>query len=217
THLNGFAREEDVDLSTRVRVALWAAPSALGYAAGGVGPVLEARSGLTLGGLILRARVEAHVLVAGGELDSGRVRGSLIGALRLLPRQATVFYVHGESRRRLPVGSEVDLGHGIGPRAFRSHAFSGTRGAWGTLEHRWFVWDELAGIMGLGVAGFVDYGGAWYTDQAARHGGDAGVGLLIGATRASGTNVGRVDLAYRFGQGWTGRRWLVSVGRTVVY
>jgi hypothetical protein len=217
THYNGFAREEDVDLSTRVRVSLWAAPRGWGYARGGVGPVIEARSGLAAGRTILRVRLEANGLITADELDSARVRGSVTVVGRYLPRQATVFHVQGESRRRLPPGSEIDLGHGLGPRAFRSHAFTGTRGAWGTLEHRWFAWDELAGLLGVGFVGFLDYGGAWYTDQPARHGGDTGIGLLIGATRASGTNVGRVDLSYRFGEGWTGGRWLISAGRSVIY
>ena len=217
THYNGFARREDVDLSTRVRLALWAAPSAFGYAGSGAGPALEVRSGTALGSAILRIRVEANALLMADRVDSGRVRGAMTVAGRVLPRQATLLHLQGEMRRGLPAGSEIDLGHGLGPRAFRSHAFTGTRGAWGTIEHRWFMWDELAGLLGLGVAGFVDYGGAWYVNQPARMGGDAGLGLLIGATRASGTNVGRVDLAYRFGDGWTGKRWLVSVGRSVVY
>jgi hypothetical protein len=62
------------------------------------------------------------------------------------------------------------------------------------------------------VAGFVDYGGAWFADQAARHGGDVGLGLRSGATSATGPNVGRLDLAYRIGGGITGSRWVVSFG-----
>jgi hypothetical protein len=62
------------------------------------------------------------------------------------------------------------------------------------------------------VAGFVDYGGAWFADQPARHGGDVGIGIRSGATSATGSNVGRLDLAYRFGDGITGSRWVVSFG-----
>jgi len=217
THYNGFAREEDVDLSTRVRVTAWVAPSGLGYARSGVGPQIEARAGVALGRSFLRARLEANQLFLSDRLDSARVRGSVTLAVLPIGRQATVLHLQAEARRGLPPGSEIDLGHGLGPRAFRSHAFTGTRGAWGTLEHRWFAWDELLGVIGVGVAGFLDYGGAWYGDQPRRLGGDVGLGLMIGATRASGTNVGRVDVAYRFGDGWTGNRWIVSVGRSLAY
>jgi len=63
----------------------------------------------------------------------------------------------------------------------------------------------------------VDYGGAWYADEPARKGGNVGFGLRLGATRATGNNVGRFDLAYRFGDGITGSRWVFSFGRSFAY
>ncbi len=217
THYNGFAREEDVDLSTRVRAGVWLAPGGWGYDGFGVGPTIEAQGGVAIGRSFLRVRAEANALLRSDGVDSSRVRGSLTVAALAVERHATVLQVQAEVRRGLPPGSEIDLGHGVGPRAFRSHAFTGTRGAWGTLEHRWFAVDEVANLFGLGFAAFVDYGGAWYGDQVERFGGDAGIGLRIGATRATGTNVGRIDLAYKFGDGVGAKRWTVSVGRSVVY
>jgi hypothetical protein len=71
--------------------------------------------------------------------------------------------------------------------------------------------------VGVGFAGFVDYGGAWYDDEPARSGGDVGLGLRLGATRATGANVGRFDLAYRLGEGWSGNRWVFILGRSYTF
>jgi hypothetical protein len=223
THYNGFAREEDIDLSTRVRVAAWAAPTAFGYARSGVGPELEAQTGAALGRVFLRVEVQANGLFTGDGLDSARVWSGLTVGARPVERHATVLHVEAGARRGLPPGSEFDLGHGLGPRAFDSHAFTGTRTVWGTLEHRWFAVDEVFHLMGIGLAGFLDFGGAWYPDQPARAAGDVGIGLRLGATRATGANVGRFDLAYRFGDEWSaadggsGNRWVLSFGRSYAF
>lgn len=214
THYNGFAREEDVDLSTRIETNLWLAPSGLGYGRTGIGPSVQAQAGLDLGRGFARLRVQAHRLLNADALDSGRVAGALTLATQPVPRHATVIEIQAVAQRGVPPGSEIDLGHGLGPRGFEQHSFVGTRAVWGTLEHRWFAVDEVIGLLGIGFAGFLDYGGAWYPDQPARLGGDLGLGLRLGATRATGANVGRFDLAYRFGEGWTGGRWLVSIGRS---
>ena len=84
---------------------------------------------------------------------------------------------------------------------------------WGVLEHRMLLVDEFVGLFGLGVAGFLDYGGAWFSDQPTRFGGDVGVGLRLGTTRSTSNNLGRLDVAYRFGDGFVGNRWVFSFGR----
>src|SRR5256885_10319875 len=57
-----------------------------------------------------------------------------------------------------------------------------------------------------GVAPFFDYGGAWYPDEPARLGGNAGLALRMGPTRSVHGDVAEFALGYRFGQGWTGDR-----------
>lgn len=217
THYNGFAREEDIDLSSRVRLAAWVAPTVFGYANAGVGPELEVQTGIDLGKGFVQLEARGNGLFGAGGLDSARVFGGFTVASRVLSRQATVLHVEGGVRRRLPPGAEFDLGHALGPRAFHSHAFTGTRSVWGTLEHRWFAVDEVLHLLGIGFATFLDYGGAWYADEPARAGGDLGLGLRLGATRATGANVGRFDLAYRFGEGWTRSRWQLSLGRSFAF
>lgn len=220
THYNGFAREEDVDLSTRVRLAAWAAPGGFGYRRSGLGPELEAQTGAAWERGFVRWEAQANALFTADGLDSARVWSGLTVASRVASRHAAVLHIEAGARRGLPPGSEFDLGHGQGPRAFDVHAFTGTRLVWGTLEHRWFAVDEVLHLLGVGFAAFVDYGGAWYADEPARAGGNVGLGLRLGATRATGTNVGRFDLAYRFGDEWRddGRgRWVVSLGRAYAF
>jgi hypothetical protein len=212
THYNGFSREEDLDLGSRVVLGAGVVLRSLGYARNGAAPFAEVRTGIGTAKAFARLGIEAGGLLTSAGVDSGRVAAALTVASRLIPRQATVLHFEAGLRKNPAPGAEFDLGHGLGPRAFEPHAFTGTRAIWGVAEHRVFLWDELFGMLGLGVAGFVDYGGAWFADQPARHGGDVGIGIRSGATSATGPNVGRLDLAYRFGDGITGSRWVVSFG-----
>ena len=87
----------------------------------------------------------------------------------------------------------------------------------GTFEHRVFLIDELLGVMGVGAAVFLDYGGAWYASEPRRMGGDVGFGLRLGPTRATGTSLARFDLAWRFGDGAGDGGVVFSVGRSINY
>ncbi|MSR06348.1 MAG: hypothetical protein EXR93_04650 [Gemmatimonadetes bacterium] len=219
THVNGFAQQEDIDLSTGIKFGAWVAPSAFGYARTGIGPFYTISTGVPLGGGFVRFFSEGHGLFSSAGLDSGQVSASATLAVRSLPRQSTVLFLYAGAQRSPEPGSEFDLGHGVGPRAFGAHAFTGTRTVWGTFEQRAWLVDELFNLMGLGLAAFLDYGGAWYPGDPVRRGGDIGMGLRLGATRATGANLGRFDLGYRFGDGIAaGRsRWVFSFGRAFSY
>jgi hypothetical protein len=217
THYNGFAREEDIDLSARVAMGAWITPSAFGYRSTGWVPFVTLQAGAGVPRLFARLQARAHGLFDADGLDSGRVWAGVTIASRLIPRQATVLHVEGGLAESQLPGAEFDLGHGIGPRAFAPHAFTGTRSVWGNLEHRVFLLDDVLGLLGVGLAAFLDYGGAWFEDQAARFGGDVGLGLRLGTTRSTGANVGRFDLAYQFGDGVSGNRWVFSFGRAFTY
>jgi hypothetical protein len=213
THYNGFARQEDIDLSSGAHVEALLAPALFGYARTGIGLGLEAQMGVGTPAAFVRLTARVNGLLTSAGLDSGQVRAGLTVASRLIPRQATVLHVEAGIQKNPTPGTEFDLGHGLGPRAFKPHAFTGTRAVWGLAEHRVFLLDDVLGLLGIGFAGFADYGGAWYAAEDPRFGGDVGVGLRIGATRATGPNVGRLDLAYQFGDGVTGHRWVVSFGQ----
>jgi hypothetical protein len=213
----GFGREEDVDVSTAVRVGALVAPAAFGYERGGVAPFLAARAGTSFGAGFLFMDLRANGLYDSGGLDSGSV--TIGGSVVLQPGNRHTLVIHGDGgwiRNPLP-GEEFDLGLGTGPRAFRSHAFTGDRAFFATAEYRYTVLEELWKVVGVGVAGFVDYGGAWYHGSARRTGWDAGIGLRLGASRASGVEAIRIDVARRFANDMEGAGWLLVVGKGLTF
>jgi hypothetical protein len=207
-----FGRDEDIDLSTRIAVTGWLAPSGLGYAQTGVGPSVVAQTGFAFGKNFVHVAGGANGLFNAAGLDTGQVQVRLTAASQVIPKNSTVMHAQMAWRKGAPPGFEYDFGHGLGPRSFGPHAFTGDRSLWLALEQRAFLLDDLFGILGVGFAAFVDYGGAWYADQPRRLGGDVGFGLRLGSTRSSGSNIGRFDLGYRFGEGWGDKRWAFSFG-----
>jgi hemolysin activation/secretion protein len=94
-------------------------------------------------------------------------------------------------------GAEFDLGVGVGPRAFKQHAFTGDRAFFSTAEYRWTAIENFRNLTAVGLAAFVDYGGAWYQGSERRTGFDFGVGLRFGLSRATEIQSNRIDLACR--------------------
>jgi hypothetical protein len=88
---------------------------------------------------------------------------------------------------------------------------------WLALEDRILVADEVWGLMAVGVAPFLDYGGAWYAGDPQRLGGDLGVALRLGPTRAVRGDVGEFGVGYRFGTGFTGGHWGVTIRQAVSF
>jgi len=153
-----------------------------------------------------------------GVPDSVRVAGALTIASQDLRNQTLVFHVEGAALRRPKPGAEFDLWSSQnGPRVFGIHQFTGTRMVWLALEDRLLVTDDLWGLMGVGVAPFLDYGGAWYADEPARVGGAVGLSLRIGPTRAVRGDVAEFAAGYRFGKGFTGSRWGFAIRKGVHY
>ena len=215
--VSGFAREEDVDLGATIRAGINVAPSAFGYERDGLAPLVSARVGTSIPGGFgyLEGLVSGMYTSAG--LDSGVVQLAATGVVK--PTRGHVGIVHVEAgwlENPLP-GAEFDLGLGSGPRAFRSHAFTGDRTVFATGEYRVTVTENFLGLVGVGIAGFVDHGGAWYAGTPRRLGWDAGVGLRLGASRASDTEALRFDLARRFGNDAQDGGWVVVVGKGFVF
>jgi len=216
---NSYARREDVDMSRLLHVGVWAAPRAWGYPSGqaGVGPELSAQLAAPWprGFAVLRAA--ANGVLTAGAPDSGRVAGALTVASQNLPRQTLILHVEGAQLRRAKPGGEFDLWVSQnGPRVFGIHAFTGTHMVWLALEDRVLLADDLWGLVGVGVAPFLDYGGAWYSDEPARLGGAVGLSLRIGPTRAVRGDVGEFAVGYRFGKGVTSR-WGFAIRKGVRY
>jgi hypothetical protein len=211
--LAGFGREEDVDLGLTIRASLQLAPSAFGYDRNGIGPLVSGRVGATMPGGFAYVDAFASGLYTAAGLDSGAVQ--LAGTVVLQPgaRHLAVLHLEGGWLNDPVPGEEFDLGLGSGPRAFGSHAFTGDRSIFATAEYRYTIFDNLGGMVGLGIAGFVDHGGAWYSGSKRRTGWDAGFGVRVGASRSSDTPALRFDLAHRFANDVETAAWVFTVGK----
>lgn len=209
----GFAREEDVDLGGTLRVGLVAAPKVFGYERNGLGPEVRGRVGAALPGGFAYIEALANGLYTSGGLDSGTVAMAVTTVLQPGPRHVVVLHAEAGWRENPVPGEEFDLGLGTGPRAFGSHAFTGDRAVFVTGEYRYTIVDDLFNMVGLGIAGFVDHGGAWYAGSRHRLGWDAGIGLRVGASRSSATDALRFDLARRFANDVDSAGWVLTVGK----
>lgn len=129
-------------------------------------------------------------------------------------RHVAVLYA-GAGRQVNPApGAEFDMGLTVGPRAFPQHAFTGDRYFFGSAEYRYTVLEEWLKLFGVGVAAFVDHGGAWFGGGSPRTGTDLGLGLRVGSSRfASPGGAGRIDRSYRLANGAQPGGFVVSVGR----
>jgi hypothetical protein len=216
--LDQFARREDVDVSRRLFLGLYLAPRAFGYGPGraGVGPVLQAQLGAAWRRAFAWARVSADGVVGGGGVDSGRVEASATLLSQQLARQTLVLHAEGGAARRIAPGTEFDLWLYVnGPRAYGAHVFTGTRRYWLVAEDRILVTPELAGLVGVGLAPFVEWGGAWYGGERPRDAGDVGLALRLGATRSTRGEVTEIALARRLGPASFGGGWAVVVRQAV--
>ncbi|MEE9156220.1 MAG: hypothetical protein V3U38_06185 [Gemmatimonadota bacterium] len=214
---NGFG-SEDIDLSRSIKLTANLAPGAWGYGENGIGPGITAQGAFVYENSFIWGSLEANGLFSEAELDSGRVVANVAFGYKLAPRHAMALQVQAGILDNPPPGQQFDLGFENPPRAWNPHSFVGDRTLWATFEHRWFVWDKLLGLFGAGFAVFADYGGAWYHDiQDPRFGGNVGIGLRLGSALSTVARTGRLDLAYKFGDGLSGDRWALSFGSGFVF
>jgi hypothetical protein len=215
TVINGYKSlgREDVDLSRTFRVGLWLAPSGFGYDRTGLGLSVSAQLGKSLNKGFATVTVNGTSLFTRAGLDSGGVKGGVVLALQPAPRHSVVLNADaGVQKNPLP-GGEFDLGLTFGPRGFPAHSFTGDRAFFTTAEYRWVAVPEVFKLLGIGLAAFVDYGGAWYAGSSTRTGTDYGVGIRLGSTRsASGKGATRIDLTRRVANDVLGDKWVIAVG-----
>ena len=212
-NFRSFLREEDIDLSEGFLIGTYAAPSAFGYDRNGLGLQANALAGTRLPGGFATLRAQATGLVAGGGLDSGTVRLSGTWLVQPVRRHSVTLFAQGGWQKNPVPGEEFDLGLGRGPRAFYAHAFTGDRFVNLTAEYRWTAVEDLWDVIGIGLAGFVDHGGAWYSGSPRRTGTDAGIGLRLGPSRTAEGGSLSIDVARRFGTDVQSAGWAVVVSR----
>ena len=212
TGLQGFGREEDVDLGTAIGVGLNVTPRAFGYREDGIVPAVGIRAGIGRVDRFLQLFANASGRLTSAGLDSGSVHLAATGYLQ--PWQGHLVVVHGAHgwQRRAAPGAEFDLGLGLGPRGYRQHSFTGDRAFFTMAEYRYTLSEEFLKLSAIGLAGFVEYGGAWYKGDQRRTGWDAGVGLRFGITRSPTIRTTRLDVLYRSSTGADKGGWTYSLG-----
>jgi hypothetical protein len=216
--LDQYDRPEDVDVSSSLFVGVWAAPAPFGYGArrAGVGPTLGARWGTAWRDGFAWLRAGADGVLGAAGLDSGRADVAMTVATQRLPRQTLVVHVEGGAARRIAPGTEFDTWLNLdGPRAYPAHAFTGTRRYWVVAEDRILVASDFLGLVGLGLAPFVEWGGAWFADERPRAAGDAGLALRLGSTRSTRGEVTEVGVARRFGPTIVAGGWALVIREAV--
>ena len=212
------SREEDVDLSTTIRFGLALSPEAFGFAENGVVPRIVLRQGAAIrrsgfGYLDLAA----HGRFTGSGLDSGSVQAAATVAYLPATRHVAILHAWGGWLENPRPGGEFDLGLGVGPRAYRLHAFTGDRGVFGTAEYRVMFAEDFLTVADVGIAGFADWGGAWYSGERRRTAWDFGIGLRIGPSRSTDIFLHRIDLTYRAGNEREASGWVLVIGKGFVF
>lgn len=212
-----LGRDEDVDVSRFARLGVFAAPSFLGYDKGGVGLLGQARIGTGVRKGFAWLDVRANGVYTSAGLDSGSV--SLGGTAVVIPLRRHLLIGHadiGWIKNPLPA-AEFDLGFTVGPRGFPIHAFTGDRTYFTTAEYRYIFGEDVFKSLNLGVAGFVDHGGAWYGGERRRTGTNVGFGLRLSPSRAADANPTRLDFAYRFRNDQQRAGWVFVVASGLVF
>ncbi|HET6680359.1 MAG TPA: hypothetical protein VFG84_04110 [Gemmatimonadaceae bacterium] len=189
--------DEDIDLGTSVSLGMAIAPDAWGYANTAVGPVVGFATGAPIGSGFVLLGASMSGLASGGALDSGTVaaRGTVV--LHPAPWHALILRAEVGRRWDPAAGDEFDLGGLTGPRGFRSHSFTGDQAYLTVAEYRVTPWRGVFGLADIGIAGFVDHGGAWYRGEARRTGTSFGGGLRLGSARLAPGAATRIDVAWR--------------------
>lgn len=220
THVNAFENPEDFNLGREAAAFFGVSTEALGgEPANAVFVLLEERRGFQLGS-------ERFVLARLGwraRHRHRRVENSLAVAQadyyhKVSPRQLIAASAQFRYGARLDPEIQLSLGADTGLRGYPVRQFTGNRSLLLTAEHRWFVADEIARLISIGLAGFVDAGYVWPEGESVALGdlrADLGIGLLIGRNRFSSRRGMRLDLAYALHPVPGRSRWLFSAGSQI--
>ncbi len=196
--LQGFAREEDIDVSTSMGLGLTLAPRAFGYKDDGLVPFLSLQTGFGRPGAFVQLTGLAEGRYTAAGLDSGSVHLAGTAFFQPGPRHLAVMHGSVSWMERPAPGAEFDLGGTRGgPRGFRQHFFTGDRAFFASAEYRFTVTNDFLKLTAIGLAGWADYGGAWYGGTPRRAKASVGAGLRFGPTRATDVRASRVDVACR--------------------
>jgi outer membrane protein assembly factor BamA len=127
-------------------------------------------------------------------LGDVRIRERFFGRHTLAAQLATDYGMDLDKDRQFLVGADNSL------RGYKTRAFEGSKRLVLNLEDRVHLIDNVAKIVSVGAAGFIDIGGATDENLTRLIGdniySDIGIGLRLGFPRSSGGGVVRLDVAF---------------------
>ena len=220
THVNQFERTEDINLGAQTFASAGISTPTLG---GGEGRVFFLRAGHTQTLAFAPTHFLSGSVGAAARHDTdgwANVIGDV--CVRYLRQHATRHTMLGKVDLRL--GHNLDpevqllLGAESGLRGYPVRRFQGTRSLLLSLEERWFIADDLAQLLSVGIAGFVDSGSAWPDDVPVRLSDlktAVGGSLLLGSPRLSAGPGVRFNLAYALDPLPLADRWVFSAISTI--
>lgn len=195
--IDAFEHREDWDLGTEMFLETGYSMRDLGADRDGLYFRLSAQQGLPLhAGRFLLVNLASEGLAGPDKLRNSLFLGALRYYDRISQRQTVACrlqYGHGEG---LLPQSAITLGAESGLRGFDAYKFWGERSVLLNVEDRVTVFEDLFGLISMGMAAFVDAGTVWLAGEreAARARVAAGLGFRFLSSRSSGTSVTRVDL-----------------------
>ena len=201
-------RDEDFNLATGLRAEAGISPSFDNQ------PVAGRLLASIQSGTAFPAGFATFTSTASTRLQSG-FQNALVGAdargYVLEPPWTFVGHVGTLVGWRLDPENQIALDGATGVRGYRLHAVEGDRRVVANAEARVVVVPEIWSLLSFGFAAFGDVGYSWGAPDGFWHLADAGVGLRVGLTRASKSNLIRIDVARVLHPDPLGRTgWLVS-------
>ncbi len=220
THVNRFERPEDFNLGARSYATVGLSTAALG---GGANRVVFTAAGHSRGFAFrpdhfLAAGVDVGARSERGQWVNGLANGWLRYLLKSSQRRAFVGRVRYRHGHDLDPEVQILLGTESGLRGYPVRQFVGTRSLLLSAEQRWFLADEVAQLLSLGVAAFVDSGFAWPEDESVALSDlktAVGGSLLVGSNRLTTRGGVRFDIGYALNPVVGADRWVLSAGSTI--
>ncbi len=197
--INSFYRREDFNLGSDFRLRAGYSPEAFGATRDGLFFKLQMIQGLSLGKRqMLNFSLWSEVEYISDRFEDLRVISQLWYFRNLSRQQTLAMHIKSSWSHRILPQKIFTMGVENSLRGFEAYCFSGERTVIANIEDRLVVFDNIAGLMTLGLAGFIDGGVAWNSDERkqARPHIAAGIGLRILGSRTRGTLVTRIDLGF---------------------
>jgi len=197
--INSFYRREDFNLGSDLRVRVGYSPETFGATQDGMFFKWRLVQGLSLGKhQMLIGSLWGESEYKSARTEDFRATSDIWYFRNLSHRQTLAMHLQSSWGWRVLPQKIFTLGAENSLRGFEAFAFSGERVMLANIEDRLVVLDNMAGLITLGIVGFIDGGVAWNIGarEKARPHINAGLGLRLLGSRTRGALVTRIDIGF---------------------